>query len=148
MDIQAKSSASGAVLNDMYIGGMLADGTNVSWKRVCTTSVPDVEATTLKVNAAFSGTVKYTVKNGICTVVVDGLSSSSAMGTATQTIATSLPKPAILGWHALYANGIITSGYPTLLVSVGAGNLTTYVGTNGAAYYGTFSYPVADDWRP
>ena len=59
VDIQAKTSASGAVLNDMYIGGMLANGTSVSWKRVCTTSVKNVVKTLI----AFSDVANYRIYN-------------------------------------------------------------------------------------
>ena len=145
-DIQAKrSSATSLADNKLYLGQLKGeDTTDFSWKTVCTTSVVDVGVTMLSVNTDFSGIVHYTVKNGICTVVVQGLTSSSAMSTSTQIIATSLPEPVVSGWYGLYSNSIVTSGYPTLLVTVRNGDLTTHIGTNGVVYYGSFSYPIKE----
>lgn len=43
--------------------------------KVCTTSVADVPLTKIKLNDGFTGTISYTVKNGICYVKVDAFKS-------------------------------------------------------------------------
>lgn len=143
VDIQAKSSASGAILNDLYIGGMLVNGTTVEWKRVCVTSVEDVALTTATLTSNFTGSVSYIVKNGICYVYVIDLASPT-MSSGTQTItALILPPSAVNGWHTLAANN--TTSYSDLLVNVSTtGVFASYVGKDNVIYYGSFSYPVKE----
>ena len=136
------SGGSGLSPNELYIGQLKGnDGSGLTWRRVCTTSVEDVPETRLTVNSWASGDVRYRVKNGICFVWIHSLKSST-MVTSSQTIVSGLPTPASEEWHTLSA--AIQSNH-TLLVRVKFdGTLINNGGINDAYYFGSFSYPVAE----
>ena len=112
------------------------------WRRICTTSVADVSNTNLTVNNWATGNVSYTVKNGICYVIVNALKSAT-MSTRNQTIVSGLPKPMNNNvWYSITANDW---KYGSMLVNITDENLTNYIGSDNVLYYGTFSYPVAEE---
>ena len=125
---------------EMYIRRRQAGGAWESWQKVCTTTVADVPFTTLPVNDLATGTVSYTVKNGICYVWIRGVASST-MNVSNQIIVSNLPVPKNDGlWYSIVSNDCMKGG---LLVLVsGAGELLNYSGLNDVPYYGSFSYPV------
>ena len=127
---------------EMYIRRRQAGGAWESWQKVCTTTVADVPFTTLPVNDWATGTVSYTVKNGICYVWIRGVASST-MNVSNQTIVSNLPVPKNAGlWYSIVSNDCMKGG---LLVLVsGAGELVNYSGLNDVPYYGSFSYPVSE----
>ena len=77
--IEYKLSGGGAISkNELYIGNLKGiDGTGLTWKRVCTTSVADVPLTKINTfnSTGVTGDVQYEVKNGICVVKAWGISS-------------------------------------------------------------------------
>ena len=111
------------------------------WQRVCTTSVANVPETKLTTNSWVTGSIFYTVKNGICFVRVDGLTSAT-MSTHSQIIVSGLPKPMYNGvWYNIAAN---LGSYGSLLVKLNDENLINYIGNDNVPYYGSFSYPVRE----
>ena len=124
---------------EVYVRSVREVDTWTKWKRLCTTSVADVPLTTLTLNDWVSGKVNYCVKNGICYVWVDSLISST-MATGNQIIARGLPKPLRSDWYPL---GASTPANNVILVWVD-GNLVNNTGINDVAYFGSFSYPVAE----
>ena len=113
----------------------------VKWQRLCTTSVADVPETKLTLNSWVTGNIFYTVKNGICFVRVDGLTSAT-MSTHSQIIVSGLPKPMYNGvWHNIAAN---SGSYGSMLVKVNDETLINYIGSDNVPYYGSFSYPVSE----
>lgn len=111
------------------------------WKIMSGSTVADVPETKLTVNSWTSASIYYTVKNGICFVIVDSLMSAT-MSTPNQTIVSGLPKPMYNNvWHSIAAN---EGAYGSLLVRVTGENLINYIGSDNAVYFGTFSYPVAE----
>ena len=127
---------------EVYVRSVRDAGTWTKWRRLCTTSVADVEWTTLTVESGMSGTIKYRVKNGICFVNIYGLISST-MSTQGNIITNGLPIPEVTtDWYGLTANDYTKGG---LLVSIdNTGRMTNYIGENGSYYFGTFSYPVKE----
>ena len=147
-DIILKRSGAGAVTdNIMYIGQLKgADGTRLTWKRVCTTSVADNEVVLKKSNSPFSGDIYYQTYNGVCYVSICALKNST-MSTADQTIITGLPKPKVGSvYYTVNSNTTAQSvPYQTVLIRLDRdGSLVNYKGTNNVVYYGSFSYPVAE----
>ena len=158
VDIQAKSSASGAVLNDMYIGGMVANGTTVEWEKVCTTSVPDVSKTTINLDGDCAEVYQkistivdntwFSVKNGWCMVQIDLQCLKEGQGH--KILTTSLPKPIssiakeIGGTEAIR----IDEEMPLQVIIATDGVMSAAGGRISSRYIGFFSYPVAEDWRP
>ena len=112
------------------------------WEKVCTTTVADVPFTTLTVNSWAKGGVVYTVENGICYLWITGLESST-MDQRSQIIVSNLPVPKRGGlWCNIVSSDCTKGG---LLVAVTPdGELQNYSGLNNTAYFGTFSYPVAE----
>lgn len=94
----------------------------------------------------------YSIKNGICQVNIDidCLVASSVSNIFNE----SLPKPYSGKYMAnilpLYLNSTSadTSYRPITLIVAGGTSNVIYGGTVGGRYFGSFSYPVADDWRP
>ena len=113
------------------------------WQKICSTSVVDVGLTKLEAGGDMTGGVQYYVKNGICYVNVIGLSSST-MSAGSQEIVSGLPVPAITTnvWYTLTSNS--TTGGSLLIRIDDTGKMINHIGTNGASYYGSFSYPVAE----
>ena len=115
-----------------------------TWEKIVTTKVEvaDVPWTSLTLNDGMSGNMYYSVKNGICYVTVQSLSSAT-MGTSYQTITDNLPAPEITGvWYALASDDRTQGG---LLAHINStGKMINHVGIDNALYYGTFSYPVKE----
>ena len=114
-----------------------------NWQKICTTSVADVEWTTVTTtNPNISGGyIKYRVKNGICYVSVGGVESSATRG---QTISDSLPKAedtVIYGGQLSGSGNGEHNGY--MFISNGSTLIMNIKNTN-TALYGSFSYPVAE----
>ena len=123
-------------------GKLLSSGSDTGWQRICTTSV-DVHETKLPLGSWVNtgGEVVYYVKNGICYVWVN-LLSSGTMSTNNQKIVVGLPKPIRKTWNVLNSN---TPAGGTLLVGVDVdGTLYNFAGANNTQYFGSFSYPVAE----
>ena len=77
---------------------------DTGWQRVCATTVADVGVTTITpVNGAITGTIEYTVKNGICYVSFNNVKSATA--TNDLSISTTMPKSSINCGFSLFANG-------------------------------------------
>ena len=97
--IELKMSGGGTLApNTLYIGQLKGnDGSNLTWKRVCMTSVEDVAKTDIilsypKAVKNNTSVINYTVKNGVCTINYD-LSFTATSGIEWTVIATGLPKP-------------------------------------------------------
>lgn len=149
VDIQAKSSASGAVMNDLYIGGMVAGGTSVSWRNVCTTSVKDVTLVNIPLTSDFNtsvGAIQYKVVNGMCLLTVYAVCPLNSG----QVSIVGFPREGMYASEALILRDASTgekmsNGSAMEIVN---GELKFYFKEGGKGYYGFTSYPVADDWRP
>ena len=125
--------------------GVVSD---TGWQRVCTTSVEDTSLKKLKNSSDINSDadITYIVKNGMCNVSVNTLSSTK-METGNITLTTGLPIPAITScWYSLSTNSNATTApLQNLLIRVDpSGNLIAYKGTNNVNYFGSFSYPVAE----
>ena len=152
-DIILKRSGAGAVTdNIMYIGQLKgADGTRLTWKRVCTTGVADVPKTTItfsnKTNYknfddAFS---YYYVQNGICYLSIY-LQCVSPIRTDTIIECTSgIPKPKtsirkiVTPWEL--------TNYNVAPIFFCLENKNAFIikgGNVGTRYLLQFSYPVAE----
>ena len=127
---------------EMYIRRR-REGVWGKWKRVCTTSVADVAQTDFSSEeSTITGTMTYTVKDGICYVVLWGVSGTKT-GFDFVTYS-SMPK-----CH-------MTVGIPFCSASSDGGNIAfAYINTNqtvlkinifktGIQFFGSFSYPVAE----
>ena len=138
VDIQAKSSASGAVMNDLYIGGMVAGGTSISWKKVCSTSVPDVSRTLMPLPDGNSGELSYMVKNGFATITIFKLAIATS-----PLVISGFPIPA-----TYVANPVVSVDGTNVGGSIchsGDYNGTFVIyGTPGTGMYGVVTYPVAE----
>ena len=113
------------------------------WQRLCTTKVADTPWISLTMSSGMIGSMAYRVKNGICYVHVNGLSSST-ISTGGQTITSGLPVPEITDnvWYNLAPN-LTANG--SLLVNIDStGKMINNAGINGTLYYGYFSYLVKE----
>lgn len=94
--IELKMSGGGTLApNEMYIGNLKGnDGTSLSWKRVCTTSVPDVPLTKVNYDTSVvkSGTIQYEVLNGVCYVHATGVTFAK-VGAGQMVCTQLLPQP-------------------------------------------------------
>lgn len=125
--------------------GIISD---TGWQRVCTTKVKDVDwAKATATSKLASGIINYRVKDGICYVRCSAISSTT-MSTPNEVLAKGMPIPEQTpdAWQSLAANNDSTaSPFQNLLVRITpTGDLINYIGTNGAIYFGTFSYLVAE----
>ena len=119
-----------------------------SWQRVCSTTVEDTSLKTLKnsSNINSDASITYMVKNGICTVSANTVSSTT-METGNITLTTGLPIPVNPScWYSLSTNSNATTAtLQNLLIRIDpSGNMIAYKGTNNVNYFGSFSYPVAE----
>ena len=121
------------------------------WQRLCSTSAGDVPWTSLTPTSVLTrGIIRYRVKNGICYVKMDDIISTT-MSTNGQTLVTGLPKPeqgiAADAWYSLGSNANSSSAsFQNLLVNVtGNGNIINHCGVDNISYFGSFSYPVAEE---
>ena len=142
VDIQAKSSASGAIMNDLYIGGMVAGGTSVSWKKVNATSIPDIPLTDITLDETYyKKTIGgFSVTNGVC----DGTIRCHCVSPKSDgyIIPEKFPKPDITKLYNL-PHSIDHTMYITITTD-GTAKITG--GTAGTYYYGgSFSYNVAEE---
>ena len=141
--IEFKTSSRDSVhVNHLYIGQLKgADGTGLTWKRVCTTSVTDVGVTAVTSFSSnySSGSITYMVKNGICYVFVHNLRLTHAGGEIN--ICANMPKPALGFVDVLAESGGIVVG--NIMIKSNGELLSHYVNSS-AALYTTFSYPVAE----
>lgn len=120
--------------------GVLSDDTG--WRRVCTTRVADVDVTTITpINSNITGTIQYTVKNGICYVsLFDVRSKTSDNGFS---ISTTMPKPAINSSSAIYKQ-VGSGNIGFVYINKNTTQLTANINTSGILGSCSFSYPVAE----
>ena len=130
-----------------------ADNTWSAWEKVCATQVPDVPVTQITSFSdaditAIAGTCNYCVEDGWCHLVLE-----IEIGTEK-----------IYGWDAILDNTykipipksisgstkmILTSiGGEILIVAPQGGSLFMRGDSKVTQYFGSISYPVAEDWRP
>ena len=140
--------ASNSVNVPIYRRSKVLNGSWGKWQKLCTTTVADVDWTKATATSKLtSGIINYRVKNGICYVRCSAISSAT-MSTPNEVIVKGMPIPEQTpdDWQSLAANNDCTaSPFQNLLVRITpTGDLINYIGTNGAIYFGTFSYPVAE----
>ena len=143
VDIQAKTSASGAVMNDLYIGGMLANDTTVEWRRVCTTTVKDVELTNWDISVTDKFAVctanknTYSVKNAICVFNIS-LECKVANTGSTVNVKSNLPVPVA----NVTARIMGTTGTSSIQVNISKsdGSMSINGGAKGIIYEGQLVY--------
>ena len=116
--------------------------TDTGWQKVCTTTVADVGVTTITpVNSAITGTIEYTVKNGICYVsLINVKSTTNSNGLS---MSTTMPKSAINSHSAIFkqvGNGNIGIVYITKNTT----QLTANIYISDIIGDCSFSYPVAE----
>ena len=147
-DIIFKRSGSGSISNNaMYIGQLKGvDGTGLTWKRVCTTSVADVPFTdiTSKLTNCSAKFIGYSVKDGICRVKINGLKPNTQ---AVEILATGiLPNQDPI--HNGHFNVMYTTGNMALFViynsSTDGVRLHSCNSTISGEIYCTLEYPVAE----
>ena len=133
--------------NDMYMI-MKNNGKWGTWQRVCTTSVADVEQTTVTftdtTNYKPSDIVgfKYTVSNGIC-YVTGGIKCVSP--TSSNVIVYTLPKPK-LGSLCYKTFSFSSNDTNTTFIVIGAGGkLNLSKGVANTEYRCSFTYPVLEE---
>ena len=121
-------------------GGTVGVRYDTDWQRVCSTIVADVGVTTITpVDSAITGTIEYTVKNGICYVSINALESTiSSIGLS---ISTTMPKPSVnCSAVSINTTGIIARIYMDKNTAKINGNFYE----KNAKSYCSFSYPVAE----
>ena len=112
-----------------------------TWKELATVdNAKDVGVTTITpVNSAITGTIEYTVKNGICYVSMRDLMST--ISSTNLLISTTMPKPSInCSDSSVNASGNIAMIY----IDKGTTNLYGNFYTKNAKSDCSFSYPVAE----
>lgn len=137
----------------LYVRNRISSGSWGSWKKVCTTSVEDIEVTSLVpenttnyYNADTTSTIQsshYCVKNGICTINV-GLSCTTP-STSFITLFSGLPKPkAKYTFRAFSYNS--TNGITQVNININTkGAFLINGGKAGEIWYtANISYPVAE----
>ena len=147
--IEFKISAGMSVAqNYLYIGQLKgSDVSGLTWSRVCTTSIADVDWNSANTTSVLSkGMIKYRVKNGVCFVSVIDIISAT-MSTKDQIIATGLPIPeigltSVNSWFVVGSS--LTGGQPLLVKIKPDGSVMNFTGDDNVGYFGTFSYPVAE----
>lgn len=90
--------------------------------------------------------ITYMVKNGVCYVSINTLSSTK-MSTGNITLTTGIPIPINPScWYSLCTNSNATNApLQNLLLRIdSSGNLIAYKGTDNINYFGSFSYPVKE----
>lgn len=136
--------------NNFFVGNLKGeDGTELTWKRVCITSVSDKPIT----NIAPADTTKfvgfkgnsmcnYCVRNGICYVSLWGV-QVTVTGRVNTGVILPLPKSGFFGGGYLTGGGdAITHAYAHTIPETG--ELKFNVKDANTALYGMFSYPVAE----
>ena len=120
----------------------------MGWKYYGSSSVADVPLKKLKNSSDINSDadITYIVKNGICTVSANTISSSK-MASGNITLTTGLPIPVNPScWYSICTNSNATNApLQNLLLRIDpSGNLIAYKGTDNINYFGSFSYPVAE----
>ena len=146
----------GTIINTVYSKN--DDGTYASkYQRLCMTSVPDIEVTSLVPadttnysNADTTSAIQsshYCVKNGICTMNI-GLTCTTP-STSFVTLFNGLPKPKAKYTFRALANDS-TNGITQVNINIiPNGTFLINGGKAGIVWYtAIISYPVAEDWRP
>ena len=136
--------------NNFFVGNLKGeDGTELTWKRVCITSVSDKP----KTNIAPADTTKfvgfkgnsmcnYCVQNGICYVSLWGV-RVTVTGRVNTGVILPMPKSGFFGGGYLTGGGdAITHAYAHTIPETG--ELKFNVKDANTALYGMFSYPVAE----
>ena len=123
------------------------------WKRVCTTSAPDVAKTLL----VFTDETNYKnnkvqdnyyyVENGMCHMrVYIGCVAPTNSNTV---VLSGLPSPKNGGWYKTIGKWDFPATTDCIRAIVtNVGELTFRYGTAGKTYIENFSYPIDDNWRP
>lgn len=115
------------------------------WQRLCTTTVADVEQTTITTVSSYvtSGSIYYQVKNGVCYVSIIAL----VIGTDAATnfiLCSGLPKCASKPHHIITdGSANVVSGFLGLVYLSVNGELGINLNRAGTGYC-SFSYPVAE----
>lgn len=149
-NIMLKPSLSGSIaVNELYIGQLKgADGTGLSWKRVCTTSVADVDVTNIifddETNYKPNSTtpIRYCIYNGIC-YVTGGIECISVPTSKNTNVTTSIPK-AITDQYFRGFNINGNDDSSCMKIYIHNSTLNLRYGVNGNSYRFSFSYPVAE----
>ena len=136
--------------NNFFVGNLKGeDGTELTWKRVCITSVSDKPIT----NIAPADTTKfvgfkgnsmcnYCVQNGICYVSLWGV-QVTVTGRVNTGVILPMPKSGFFGGGYLTGGGdAITHAYAHTIPETG--ELKFNVKDANTVLYGMFSYPVAE----
>ena len=136
--------------NNFFVGNLKReDGTELTWKRVCITSVSDKPIT----NIAPADTTKfvgfkgnsmcnYCVQNGICYVSLWGV-QVTVTGRVNTGVILPMPKSGFFGGGYLTGGGdAITHAYAHTIPETG--ELKFNVKDANTVLYGMFSYPVAE----
>lgn len=157
-NIMLKPSLSGSVaVNELYVGQLKGDdGTGLTWKRLCTTSVNDVGVTKTKFTDTtyydnyepVSTHSYYVVKNGVCYVGLD-FKVITSPATTSSTVFSGLPKPIRQMFYSITPNrdsedtSIVNTTIALVSVDIN-GNLKIRDGMENYRYINTISYPIAE----
>lgn len=157
-DIQYKlSSNSGTATNSLYIGQLQgSDGSGLTWRRLCSTSIEDSEKTVmLSLPSNFTGIsngayVKCKVVNGWCivsfTVGVTKITASTSSSDYKQ-CATGLPPSAGTYYYGLFSENGNTATQVTVMFKTDGTLRILAQGSEVSAkdfYLGNFAYPVKE----
>ena len=142
--------------NAIYFCGYHSITGVTNWEKVCTTSVPDVpvtEITSFKdTNVKSFGSSSYYVENGWCHLVLEIQFAEDAVYGWTDIIDTTvynipIPKMKTGTTKIVLSNNAVSSR--TIIVAPQGGGLGLYAHVSrGEQFFGSVTYPVADDWRP
>ena len=140
------------ITGELFTGGFNNSANDIVWKKVCTTSVPDVPKTTITPTDATYYSISdtngswYMVKNGWCIVNLR-VTCNTVNIDSNNVFFDSIPKSA--GYvDAILFSMSSTYKQPIQVNIFGNNQLLLRRGEAGIGYIGSFSYPVADDWRP
>ena len=149
-DIQFKSSAYNSIAdNVLYIGQLQgSDGSGLTWKRVCTTSVADVSITKINIiNGIVNPNCNYQVKNGVCYIQLNSGTYSLGENVSGLQLATGLPIPLsgqVANTYVPWASGDASKQVILFVDGVGDLRLHAPVSANGCSVFTSFSYPVSE----
>lgn len=142
--------------NTIYFCGYHPITGVTEWEKVCTTRVPDVpvtEITSFKdTNVKSFGASSYYVENGWCHLVLEIQFAEDAVYGWNNIIDTTvynipIPKMKSGSTKMVLSNNGVTSR--TIVVAPQGGGLVLYAHVSrGEQFFGSVTYPVAEDWRP
>lgn len=137
--------------NELYIGQIKGnDGSNLSWKRICTTNIADIEPTLINLDSRyFESNVKayYEVTNGVCHInfMTGNFKSSLSTALINTVVAEGLPKPkqsqvphTFIPWASQNKQVLIFVTRERKMIMYASENI------GNACVYTSFSYPVAE----